>query len=416
MKKFFLFALAALMFAACNDTKQTELTEEILGLTGKSAIRVQFFYNPGSRLVDGVEVTELLPVPDGVVVFAKVDYSQYTGAKEEGKSYKQFEATKKGNGVYEVEIPAGEKAIAVTMVANGFEADYFVNPTKAIKAYYPKKEVEIGNVLAGQSFVEIDPNKTTFQVDKNILNNDRTVEIKEISGKLTGNVEKWNDDKGGYVESKEAAIANREVELEIKAKDGSADERALVFTAKTDANGVFAFKNIMIYDAWKDSIEKDETSIEMKLSVKQWADGEFVHYYKLLQGSRATEFWADEAAYKTAKASCADDDAWLDYLGGLNFVEDEKAKYLYAWDQATKQSVLGSWEVADRKIGNMTNVVILFQQALNQDLKASFSPENVNNVYGVGLFSNGEVQKVKCKNDDKVEVPFTVKSNTMGWK
>ena len=417
MKKFFLFALAALTFAACNDTKQTELTEEVLGLNGKASIRVQLFYNEGTKLVDGVEVQELLPIPETVVVFAKVDYAQYTGAKA-GQSFKQFDATKKGNGVYEVEIPAGEKQINVTIVANGFEADYYVTPEKAIKAYFPKKEIAIGNVLAGQSFVEVDPAKTTFSVDKNILNNDRDIEIKEISGKLTGNMEKWNDDNGGYVESKEAPIANREVELEIKAKAGSSDERVLKFTAKTDASGVYQFSNIKIYNDWKDSIDNDENSIEMTLSVKQWADGEFVHYYKLLQGARAAKIWADEAAYnlKSKEDLFENEKAWADHLAGLSYLDDGKLKYLYSWDQSTKENVLGSWKVADKKIGNLTNVVILFQQALNQDLSAAFTPENVNNVYGVGKFRSSEAQKVKCNNEDKVEVLFTVTSNVMGWK
>ncbi len=417
MRKSFLFvALAALALVGCNDKTQSELTEDILGLNGEAKISVQFYYNEGTKLVDGVEVTETLPVPATCKVIAKVDYSQYTGGKK-GESFKQFEGAAKGNGVYEFVIPAGEKAIAVEVVANGFKAKYYVNPEKAIEAYYPSVTVPIngGNgVLAGQEFVENDPDNTTFSVDKNIVDNGRNTVIKSISGKLTGFVEDWNKD--GYAESVEAGLAEQKIELEVKVLEGenTKDERVLSFFTTTAKDGSFEFKDVAIYDDWKNLLEKYPDTIKMTLKVQKWADDDFKHYFKELDNKFDVDnVWADQNDYDKTFTGLTDrwNKDFLNWSAKLATVIDVD-DYMYDWSNKP-QSILGSWEVADKKINNVDAIVLLFGVAQNQNLSASFTPQNYADVYG--CIGYGKKESVECADNTKVDVPQYIAGNALGW-
>jgi len=411
-KKLFMAALAALALVGCNDRNQSELKEETLGLKGKANISVQFFYNEGEKLVNGVKVNENLPVPSAVEVIAQVDYAEYTGA-DAGKSYKQFVGTKKGEGTYTFEIPAGEKKINVTIIANGFEADYYLTPENKITAYYPKKELTAFAVLAGQEFVKNDPSETTFDQPSNILNNNRTVKF-AVSGKLTGKKEVWKDDA---LTTDNVGLAGQNVILTVKFADDTKDSRTLKFTAATNSEGAFEFKadDVMIYDEWYTALEEDANALEMKLSVKPWADEKFVHYYKYLFSSRAEKIWDKADTYKTKKDACATEKDWIDYLDGASYLDDGKLRYLYAIDADNKKSVevTGSWNVKEIDVANIQAAVTLFGKALNQDLVAEFVPADVKSVLGVG--TTGNEVTVQCKNEDKVKVPTTTIYDVMGW-
>jgi len=410
MRKSFLFvALAALALVGCNDKTQSELTEDVLGLNGEAKVTVKFYYNEGTKLVDGVEVSETLPVPASCKVVAKVDYSEYTGAAK-GESFKQFAATAKGNGVYEVVIPAGEKQITVDIIANGFTADYYLTPEKKIQAYYQTKTIaDINNgVLAGQEVLEQNPTNTTLVVDPNIINNDRQVIIEEISGKLNGTFEAWNSDD--YPETVKQGIAGREVMLVIEPKDKKADKRVLTYFTTTNKDGEFSFENVAIYDEWKDQLMEKDDTVTMKIKVEQWADEKFTHWYKAYDSSVGRKLWNDESDYKAtwdgtyADRFGKDWDAWCADLAALKDGSD----FLYAYSKNTTQDVLGSWKVADKAIADVKAVVTLFGKSKNNELNATFTPADLNDVYGA---KSKETQMVQCDNKDKVEVPVSVGGN-----
>ena len=405
MKKIFLAALAALTLVACNDRNQSELKESDF-LTGKSTIQVTFFYNPGAHNVDGVVVSELLPIPDDVEVLAKVDYNEYTDAGA-GVNFKQIKATSKGNGVFEVDIPAGERQINVEIIANGFTADYYTSPEKEpIKAYYPKKDGLLFAVLAGQAFVENDPAKTTFKQPTEILNNDRTKTF-AVSGKLEGKKEMWDNENGAPKVDNEG-LKDIELELSIKFADPSVDSRELVFKTKTGSDGSYKFADLLLYDEWVEALESDPAALETKISAKPWVDAEFTHYYKSREGS------AKKCSFTQAGIGDATI-GWNDgVLNGLYYLNDSsKPVFLYQWVQNKNVKVLGAWEVASIAIGNLQANVTLYGEALDQDLTAKFTPKSTTDILGVG--SNGSVETVTNAADESVDVPQTTINDLMGW-
>jgi hypothetical protein len=413
MRKSFLFvALAALALVGCNDKTQSELTEETLGLNGEAKITVKFYYNEGTKLVDGVEVSETLPVPASCKVVAKVDYSEYTGAAK-GESFKQFAATAKGNGVYEVVIPAGEKEITVDIIANGFTADYYLTPEKKIQAYYQTKVIaDINNgVLAGQEVLEQNPANTTLAVDPNIINNDRQAIIKLITGKLSGKIEKWDsDDK--KLEAVDKGLEGQTIELEIKSKNKD-DKRVLTYFAQTAADGSFKFEDVAIYDEWSEWLEDKKDTVTMTLKVKEWADV-MKHYYKSVDGDVVKALFSTKADYEGThdKASFATEKEWSDHLDALKDGTDPM--YIL---QGASQDVTGSWKVKDTGIGNVYGVVKLFGESLNNDLTAEFAPADLKAVLGVGSYQLKT--NAKCDNGDAITVlesTISDASNILGWK
>ena len=412
MRKSFLFvALAALALVGCNDKTQSELTEETLGLNGEAKITVKFYYNEGTKLVDGVEVSETLPVPASCKVVAKVDYSEYTGAAK-GESFKQFAATAKGNGVYEVVIPAGEKQITVDIIANGFTADYYLTPEKKIQAYYQTKIVADINkgVLAGQEVLEQNPANTTLAVDPNIINNDRQAIIKLISGKLSGKVEKW-DGEDKKLEAVDKGLEGQTIELEIKSKNKN-DKRVLTYFAQSASDGSFKFEDVAIYDEWSEWLEEKKDTVTMTLKVKEWADV-MKHYYKSVNGDVAKALFNSKSDYEGVydRSMFSDDKTWSDKLDGLN----DSGDYLYAL-QGASQDVTGSWKVEDTGIANIYGVVKLFGESLNNDLTAVFAPADIKAVYGVGSY---QTKTTKCDNNDLITVlesTISDVSNILGWK
>ncbi|MBR1929242.1 MAG: hypothetical protein IJ834_05840 [Paludibacteraceae bacterium] len=382
-KKIFFAAIAALALVGCNDKNQSELSEEALGLNGEAKISATFYYNPGARMVDGVEVTENLPVPETVEVIAQVDYAEYTGAKA-GVSFKQFKASAKGNGTYEVVIPAGEKKIAVTIIANGFSADYYLAPDNKITAYYPTQELAAFDVLAGQEFVKNDATETTFNAPNDILNNDRNVEL-TISGKLTGNVEVFDKD-AKKAKTENQGFKGAAIEIKITSSD---DDRELVYsTTTTNDEGKYELK-VNLYDNW------DLDNVEIEIAPKAFV-AKFEHFYAEVDAKKMKDTYSDEAAFIAAGKAVI-----YDTFSAKNTVD-----------------VDGWWEGNAIKVAGLKNKVELFGTATGNDLSIVFTPSvDLATIPGVlSAAEGGEETEVQLGDKTEVTVQRYMTANLMGWK
>jgi hypothetical protein len=421
MKKIFLFALAALALVACNDKRQSELTEEVL-MKGTAKIAVEIRYSPGLHKVDGAYKDIPLALPADASVFAKADYTEYGAA---GNNIKQFPATL-NNGMYEMVIPAGEKPIKVQIVVNGFYGDYYANPDQETpdKAYYPKFEPKdlIYTVLAGQSFVETDPQKTIIPAPASALLPKQDYVITSVSGKLQGKQEYWDKDKDyNEIQTDMLGLSGRTIILEIKAADAKQDPRVLQFkSSSTNANGDFKFENIKIFDQWVDSLKADADYLKMNLILEPWT-AEFTHYYRVLDSSPVKEVWDSEATYNLAKTASktydADPDvAFAKYLAEQYQKDGEKLKYFYPTASNKTENVPGYWKVSEKTdtvaIGNVQGNIVMFKSA-EQDIQAKFFVKDVKKIMGVGYF--GADEEVKLKDDKYVVMPGACFKDPMGW-
>lgn len=432
MKRFFYFMTCAAMLAlvGCGDETQSELTESMLGLSGEATIRATFYYDQGARTVDGVVVSgELLPVPNTVKVIAQVDYSNYCGGDAD-VVFKQFEATAKGNGEYELVIPAGEKKVSVTLIANGFTADYYESADKApIQAFYTKVELPVFDVLAGQEFIKNnttigDVECTVFGVDKNFLNNDRTKNF-TVKGKLKGYKEVW--DAENTIGKKELSPLSG-IKLKLTITTTSTDDtRELEFTATTNDSGAYSFDNLKLYDAWFDEMEKDETYLQGEISVNTWKDENFKHYYMSALSSAPKVVVADPT-------TVGEEPNWdyyymKEYLKFTN-TETGYEVYVYSWKETSYQTLVGVWNVGTFTVNLQDGNVILWGEALDQDLTAEFTPKDLSTVLGLGPINSGKVTEdnygtVRSMEFDNgsggtssVKIPQTLilfNTNPMGW-
>ena len=406
-KKLFFAAFAALALVGCNDTTQSELLESDLSSFGKASVRATFTYNPGTRLINGVEVKEDIPVPASVKVFAVVDYSEYDGELTDA-GVKQFPLTAKGNGVYESdEIPVGERSVKVDIVANSFEAAHYSTPTDSVIVLYKSVTIALGKVLAGQSFSD---NKA-FTDYESIANNARNVKF-AVSGKLEGTIESYDKKEGPKAE--QVGLDGQTVELTIKyAGTDVIDERELKYTTQTGKDGSYSFTEVLLYDEWAAKLEKDDKALEMKLSVKPWADEKFAHYYMGYNSKCDTKkIWANEAAFKAGNYKNGDE--WENTkLAALKDGTDEKASPLYDWTEG--DALVGSWKSDGRDVDNIQANVTLFGKAVNQNMTAAFTPADMASVLGVGTYGELVTVSTDTKNED-VEIPEALKMNLMGWE
>ena len=421
MKKFFLFALAALAFVACDDKRQSELTEDVL-MKGTAKIAVQIRYSPGLHKVDGAYADVPLSLPAGATVFAKADYKQYSA---EGKNIKQFPASLNSDGLYEVVIPAGEKAIEVQIVVNGFYGDYYANPDQATpdKAYYPKFESEKlkFTVLAGQEYVETDPQKTIIPAPAAALFPKQEYELASIKGKLQGSQEYWDKDAKSPLEvsPKMLGLKDKVVTLEIKAADPKKDPRVLQFkSSATNAEGAFEFKNIKIFDQWVDSLKADEKYLKVNLIVEPWT-ANFTHYYRVLSESNVKGLWKNEATYKAERGAKTDEQWFKDEkLNTYVWIDGDNNKYFY--ESASKQSedVYGYWKAGKNDttaIGDVKAAIVLFKSA-EQDIEATFTPQDIKSISGIGKYSkDGKMVSVKLEDDKYIDMPEYSYNDPMKW-
>lgn len=424
MKKFFLFALAALAFVACDDKRQSELTEDVL-MKGTAKIAVQIRYSPGLHKVDGAYVDVPLSLPAGATVFAKANYSEY---KAMGDNIKQFPASLNSDGLYEVVIPAGEKEIEVQIVVNGFYGDYYANPDQATpdKAYYPLfvSDKLKYSVLAGQEYVETDPQKTIIPAPAAALFPKQEYELASIKGKLQGNQEYWDKDakSPNEVTAKMLGLKDKVVTLEIKAADPKKDPRVLQFkSSATNAEGAFEFKNIKIFDQWVDSLKADANYLEMNYIVEPWT-ANFTHYYRVLTEGNVKKLWTKKSDYTDAqKTAEGAGTAWEKYINGLYYPDGDKQLYFYESSSNASEDVYGYWKTGKNDttaIGDVKAAIVLFKSA-EQNIEATFTPQDTKVIKGVGYFKDEKTDKeieIKLDDDNKIEMPKYSYNNPMNWK
>ena len=414
MKKIFLFALAALALVACNDKRQSELTEEVL-MKGTAKIAVEIRYSPGLHKVDGAYKDIPMALPADASVFAKADYTEYGAA---GKNIKQFPASLNSDGLYEMIIPAGEKPIKVQIVVNGFYGDYYANPDqeKADKAYYPKFEPEslIYTVLAGQSFVETDPQKTIIPAPAAALLPKQDYVLTSVSGKLLGKQEYWDSKKeNAEIQVDLLGLSGRTVILEIKAADEKKDPRVLQFkSSSTSSEGDFKFENVKIYDQWVDSLKADANYLKMNLILEPWT-ANFTHYYKALEEKPVKETLTS-ATYDVESKK----EGWLKWLEEQYWVEDpsKPVRKYYQGASSKTDAVAGYWKVGEKTdtvpVGNIQGSIVMFKSA-EQDITAEFFVKDLKKVMGIGEF--GKDVEVTLKDDEKRDMPGVCYYDPMGW-
>ena len=307
MKKVFIAAMAALALVACNDKTQSELTDEMVGLSGEAKIEVAFYFNQGKHEVNGVAFEGNEYVPATVEVIATVDYSEYSN-QTKGEVYKQFVATRTGEGTYSLTIPAGEKKIHVTVQPKGFAAKYWNTLTEAVDAYFSLENPVEFDVLAGNSYVQKDASKTTMAKTSEALNNNATVEF-AVSGKVTATAEELETkDDVKTLKTKEIKMGGVNIELEISntEKDGEGnlvDARKLTYTTTTNSDGEYN-TTVKLFNGW----DFDKVEISVKPVAKT---DKFKHNYEELNVSSTKDL-----KYKDAKWGEEDTKGWGSYPNG----------------------------------------------------------------------------------------------------
>lgn len=384
-KTFFFAAMAALALVGCNDKTQSELTEEMLGLSGEAKIEVSFYYNQGKHEVNGVAFEGNEYVPSTVEVIATVDYSQYSN-QTKGQVFKQFVATRIGEGTYALTIPAGEKKIHVEVLPKGFAAKYWNSLTESVDAYYKlAKPVEF-DVLAGNSYVQKDPKNTTMAKSSEALNNEAIVEF-TVSGKVTANMEKFKAEEkveNSYVDIEEVTLSNVAIKLEISntEKDGEGnlvDARKLTYNATTNSNGEYSAV-VKLFNGW------DFANVEISVEPVAYTS-KFSHNYKEL----------DLEATKNLKEDNWKDNEGDDVKGWASLTDGKRT-----WKTI---DVEGYWQGEANTIKLTKAKVELAKKESDHNLTMTFVPLQPQNVPGI---TEGEEYTIKAykKADKDKETPF----------
>jgi len=351
-KNFFFAAMAALALVGCNDKTQSELTDEMVGLSGEAKIEVSFYYNQGKHEVNGVAFEGNEYVPSTVEVIATVDYSQYTN-QTKGQVFKQFVATRTGEGTYALTIPAGEKKIAVDVQPKGFAAKYWNTLTESVDAYYALATPVHFDVLAGNSYVQKDPKETTMAKSSEALNNEATVEF-TVSGKVTAQVEELEEkDEVKTLKTKEAEMSNVDIELEISNKN---DDRKLTYNAKTGNDGRYE-ATVKLFNGWDFA--------DVTISVKPVAyTAKFTHNYEELNQSATADL-----KYTDKEWGPDNTKGWGSYPTGR-----------YTW---TKTDVEGYWQGNASDITLDKEKVELAKKESDHNLTLTFVPLQPKKVPGI---------------------------------
>jgi len=388
-KNFFFAAMAALALVGCNDKTQSELTDEMVGLSGEAKIEVSFYYNQGKHEVNGVAFEGNEYVPSTVEVIATVDYSAYSN-QTKGQVFKQFVATRTGEGTYALTIPAGEKKIAVDVQPKGFAAKYWNTLTESVDAYYALATPVHFDVLAGNSYVQKDPKETTMAKSSEALNNVATVEF-TVSGKVTGVAEELEDkDDVKTLKTKEINMSNVAIKLEVsnteKDKEGNlVDTRKLTYNATTNSNGEYSAV-VKLFNGW------DFANVEISVEPVAYT-AQFTHNYEELNQTQT-------AALKYTDEKWGDEDTpgWGKYKDGR-----------YNWKT---MDVEGYWKGNASDITLSKAKVELAKKESDHNLSMTFVPLQLKKIPGIEEGEEFEYEACAYadrKKDDAKYTTFTVK-------
>ena len=362
-KNFFFAAMAALALVGCNDKTQSELTDEMVGLSGEAKIEVSFYYNQGKHEVNGVAFEGNEYVPSTVEVIATVDYSAYSN-QTKGQVFKQFVATRTGEGTYALTIPAGEKKIHVEVLPKGFAAKYWNTLTESVDAYYKLAKAVEFDVLAGNSYVQKDPKETTMAKSSEALNNVATVEF-TVSGKVTGVAEELESKNKEYThKTKEINMSNVAIKLEVsnteKDKEGNlVDTRKLTYNATTNSNGEYNAV-VKLFNGW--DFDNVVISVEPVAYTAQ-----FTHYFEELNQSDTEDLAYNDATWKNDKGK--EFDGWGSHPTGI-----------FDWQN---MAVDGYWKGNASDITLSKAKVELAKKESDHNLTMTFVPLQLKKVPGI---------------------------------
>ncbi|MBQ9705258.1 MAG: hypothetical protein IJV55_03580 [Paludibacteraceae bacterium] len=251
-KKLFFVAMAALALAGCNN-QPTELNFEEIKTS--ATVKVYVTYDMGERVENGVVVNDQVVKADATVN-ALVDYNEYSAG---APGVKQIAAAPvEGQpGWYQVVIPCGQTGVSnVQIEVLGFEAPYYETKDAPINEFYPSVTIPVPTLLPG----DLDVEYVVMAISGNAQNTNKSQKL-TVSGKVTGVTEalKYKDDElTGTDKIKQSNIAGLELkyvgvscDLKVTVSTSiSGDDRKLVYTAKSDADGNYSI-NVNYYDAWE---------------------------------------------------------------------------------------------------------------------------------------------------------------------
>ena len=267
MKKLFLIVAAvALMLVGCKKQSELNFTD-----MGEATVLVNVVYNPGQHDVNGVLIEGEIPVTDAVVL-AKIQYSEYS---DPAQGAKEIEAENKGEGNYEVKVPAGQKPVNIEIIVRDYAAPYYENKDYAVNAMWTADPVGVGGLM--KDYVKA-VNVTMYKYE-NIANDAMTKEL-TVEGITKAQIEKlvFVDDEDPSLS--ESNIAGLEIkyapmgcEFEMVLNNYN-DDRTITYTFTSDAaTGAFN-QTVKYYDAW------DVEDIYVEIYPKAFV-GDFTHRYFL---------------------------------------------------------------------------------------------------------------------------------------
>ncbi len=276
MKKTILFAAVAigtLLFPACNEKKQSEMTMD--AIQGRATIQGRIMYDQGALQVEdamlvGVNMT---PAKD-VTVSVKVPYSEYKSTSE-GNAIYTTKTDAEGN--YSISIPVGSEAVTATVSVLPFYADYGQYQDGTIST------IE-GALFTASTSAQVSLDQGDIQIqDVELVNPDFQIGLPERSKSLTlkgkvmyigevVEVDPYDSENKTYVKG---SIERPNVPLTIYLLNNNSSEASIVYNVTTDAAGEFNL-TAKFYDTW----EYNFTVIaEVKASyVASDSENAFSHY------------------------------------------------------------------------------------------------------------------------------------------
>ena len=234
MKKLFLIVAAvALMLVGCKKQSELNFTD-----MGEATVLVNVVYNPGEHDVNGVLITGEVPVTDAVVL-AKIQYSEYS---DPAQGAKEIEAENKGEGNYEVKVPAGQKPVNVEIIVRDYAAPYYENKDYAVNAMWTADPIAVGGLM--KDYVKA-VNVTMYKYE-NIANDAMTKEL-TVEGITKAEIEKLvfiDDEDPSLAESNIAGLEIKYAPMGCEFEmvlNNYYDDRTITYTFTSDAaTGAFS--------------------------------------------------------------------------------------------------------------------------------------------------------------------------------
>lgn len=304
MKKTILFGMLAvttLMFTACKDKEQSEMTLD--SIQGRATIQGRVMYDQGAlqeedAILDGVNLT---PAKE-VTVMVKVPYSSYN---ENSDGNAIYSAKTDANGNYSISVPVGSVSIEAVVDVLPFYAPYGTYENGVINTVESALFNEV--IFSSSSSVSVDQGDITI-VDAEVSPNLPDVQpgrnkTLAVTGKVyyTGEVHEVDEYEEVFYVRGEIKCPNKPVKITLSKGDDN-----IIYNITTDENGEFTL-TARFYDDW--SYDNDfSLKAEVKASYVQ-ADSEnaFRHFVK----SAVTNEWLSPqrlaGVYKQAT-----DDVWIE--------------------------------------------------------------------------------------------------------